>query len=213
MKWYKPTKENLPNYLTIARIALVPIIVVLLLVSSSSFYVLKLWDNYEINISICTFIAAILFVLASLTDAIDGYLARKYNWISNFGKFWDPLADKILVNTILFCLASPQQNLVPIWIPIIILVRDIIIDGVRLTASTKNIVLAANVYGKIKTITLLIGLIFLLFFGGALINVGNLYYWLIQNLLMYIATLLSIISGIIYVIPLWYKTNITKGNE
>lgn len=213
MKWYKPVKENIPNYLTIARIAIVPIIVVLLLVSSNNLYTLQLWDNYKVNVSICTFIAAILFVLASLTDAIDGYLARKYNWISDFGKFWDPLADKILVNAVLFCLAAPQQNLVPIWIPIIVLIRDIIIDGVRLTASTKNIVLAANIYGKIKTITLLIGLIFLLFFGGAQANVGALYYWLIQNLLMYIAMSLSVISGIIYVIPLWYKANKMKGEE
>lgn len=213
MKWYKLAKENIPNYLTIARIAIVPIIVVLLLVSSSNLYTLKLWNSYQINVSVCTFVAAILFVLASLTDAIDGYLARKYNWISDFGKFWDPLADKILVNTVLFCLAAPQQNLVPIWVPIIILIRDIIIDGVRLTACTKNIVLAANIYGKIKTITLLVGLIFLLFFGGSLINVGGLYYWLIQNLLMYIATILSIISGIIYVIPLWYKASKVKGEE
>lgn len=205
MKWYKLAKQNIPNYLTIVRIAIVPIIVILLLVSSSNLYTLKIWDNYQIQVSICTFVAGILFVLASLTDALDGYLARKYNWISDFGKFWDPLADKILVNAVLFCLASPQQNLVPIWLPIIVLIRDIIIDGVRLTASTKNIVLAANIYGKIKTITLLVGLIFLLFFGSSFSNVGSLYYWLVQNFLMYIATSLSVISGIIYVIPLWYK--------
>lgn len=124
----------------------------------------------------------------------------------------NPLADKILVNAVLFCLASPQQNLLPIWIPIIILIRDIIIDGFRLNMKKNNVVVSANIYGKIKTICLMIGIIYLIFLGNPIWNVGNLYYWLIQNMLMYWATILCIVSGIIYILPV-IKQNFEKKEE
>lgn len=212
-KWFVFKKQSIPNYLTCLRIIVVPIIITLLLVNSATLYNFHLWNNnLFIDINITTLVAGILFILASLSDALDGYLARKYQWISEFGKFWDPLADKILVNAVLFCLASPQQNLLPIWIPIIILIRDIIIDGFRLNMKKNNVVVSANIYGKIKTICLMIGIIYLIFLGNPIWNVGNLYYWLIQNMLMYWATILCIVSGIIYISPV-IKQNFEKKEE
>lgn len=207
MKWYQFKKENIPNYLTCLRILLTPIIIVLLLVPTTNIaYKLNIWSNYVISVSTFTLVASILFVIASITDFIDGWLARKYQWISNFGKFWDPLADKVLTNSVLFCLASKNQDLLPIWIPIIFLVRDIIVDGFRLNLNSKNIVLSANIYGKCKTFTLMFAIIYLMFFGSSVLLVGPLYYWLIQNFLIYVATILCIVSGIIYIFPSLKKT-------
>lgn len=199
MTTYKFKKEHIPNYLTIFRILLVPIIIVLLLVNSPSLYTLKLWGANFITINETTFAATMFFLIACITDWLDGYLSRKYKWESKFGKFWDPLADKILVNSVLFCLASPQRNLIPIWIPIIILIRDILIDGFRMNMKNNNVVIPANIYGKIKTTCLMLAIIYVLFLGNPIYNVGNLYYWLIQNMLMYASMALSITSGIIYV--------------
>lgn len=199
-------KNNIPNYLTIFRIVLVPIIITLLLINNFvNVYKIQLWNNNFININLLTFIAGILFIIACSSDFLDGWLARKYQWISNFGKFWDPLADKILTNSILFCMASTNQNLLPVWIPLIFIIRDIVVDGIRLYSVNKKIVLSANVYGKIKTFILMFGMIYLLFLGNSINNVGNLYYWLIQNFLIYVATFFCILSGIIYSLPLIKK--------
>lgn len=208
-------RQNIPNFLTIFRIVLVPIIIILLLVQPTNIiYTIQ----FSLNNQLCLLIvsdlqisAAILFIIASITDFLDGYLARKFNVITTFGKFWDPLADKLLINCTLFCLASPQQNLVPIWIPIILLIRDFIIDGLRFYMLQKNIVSAANIYGKIKTFVLIIAISFLFFFGGNQSLVSSSYYWGIQNLLLYISTILSIISGLIYSLPVIY--NISKRSK
>lgn len=199
MSFFK--KSNIPNFLTIFRIILTVVIIPLLLINNQQIiYKVQLWENYYIEINILTLVSATLFVVASISDAIDGFLARKFQWISNFGKFWDPLADKILTNSVLFCLASNNQNIIPIWLPIIFLIRDIVIDGIRFNASNKQIVIPANIYGKLKTIILMIGLVFCLFMGNNYNNVGNLYYWLIQNILIYFACIFSILSGFIYAI-------------
>ncbi|MDE5617332.1 MAG: CDP-diacylglycerol--glycerol-3-phosphate 3-phosphatidyltransferase [Ureaplasma sp.] len=209
-------KQNIPNILTIFRIVLVPIIIVLLLIEPTAVvYNIQFNLNNQyglIRISNFQIVAGILFILASITDFLDGYLARKWKVISTFGKFWDPLADKLLINCTLFCLASPQQNLVPIWIPIILLIRDFIIDGLRFYMLQKNIISAANIYGKVKTFVLIIAISFLLFFGGNLILVNSIYYWAIQNLLLYIAVILSIVSGLIYSLPVIYNI-LTRSKE
>lgn len=208
-------RQNIPNLLTIFRIVLVPIIIVLLLVQPTNIiYNIQFSLNSQLcllAISDLQISAGILFIIASITDFLDGYLARKFNVISAFGKFWDPLADKLLINCTLFCLASPQQNLVPIWIPIILLIRDFIIDGLRFYMLQQNIVSAANIYGKIKTFVLIIAISFLFFFGGNQLLVSSSYYWGIQNLLLYVSTILSIISGLIYSLPVIY--NISKRSK
>ena len=198
-------KEYIPNYLTIIRILIVPIIIPILLINfGPEIYSFSFKDSI-ITIHLNVILGVILFIIASVTDALDGFLARKYKWISNFGKFWDPLADKILTNSVLFCLASPNINLVPIWIPIIMLIRDVIIDGTRMVASNQNIVIAANIYGKLKTVNLMIAIIIIMFIGVNY-NLSNpIYYWCIQNFLMYTSLVLCIISGIIYMYK-FYKS-------
>lgn len=124
---------NLPNKLSIIRVALIPVIVVLL---------------YQQSVA-CRIIAGALFIIASLTDFLDGYIARKYNLVTNFGKFIDPVADKLLVLTTLIMLLHRGQT--EAWIIIIILCRELAVDGLRLVAVTQGKVIAASPFGKIKT--------------------------------------------------------------
>ena len=124
---------NLPNKLSIIRVALIPVIVILLYQQSD----------------VCRIIAGALFIIASLTDFLDGYIARKYNLVTNFGKFIDPVADKLLVLTTLVMLLHRGQT--EAWIIIIILCRELAVDGLRLVAVTQGKVIAASPFGKIKT--------------------------------------------------------------
>ncbi len=124
---------NLPNKLSIIRVALIPVIVILLYQQSD----------------VCRIIAGALFIIASLTDFLDGYIARKYNLVTNFGKFIDPVADKLLVLTTLIMLLHRGQT--EAWIIIIILCRELAVDGLRLVAVTQGKVIAASPFGKIKT--------------------------------------------------------------
>ncbi|MGN0306455.1 MAG: CDP-diacylglycerol--glycerol-3-phosphate 3-phosphatidyltransferase [Lachnospiraceae bacterium] len=126
---------NLPNKLTVMRmIMIVP------------FVVIMLWGE---GLEKGRWIALALFVLASLTDLLDGYLARKYNLVTNFGKFMDPLADKLLVCSALICLV--ELNRIPSWMVIVIISREFIISGFRLVASDNGVVIAASYWGKFKT--------------------------------------------------------------
>lgn len=124
---------NLPNKLSVIRVALIPVIVILLYQASDA----------------CRIIAGALFIIASLTDFLDGYIARKHNLVTNFGKFIDPVADKLLVLTTLIMLLHRGQ--MEAWIIIIILCRELAVDGLRLVAVTRGKVIAAGPYGKIKT--------------------------------------------------------------
>ena len=124
---------NLPNKLSIIRVALIPVIVILLYQQSDA----------------CRIIAGALFIIASLTDFLDGFIARKYNLVTNFGKFIDPVADKLLVLTALIMLLHRGQ--MEAWIIIIILCRELAVDGLRLVAVTQGKVIAASPFGKIKT--------------------------------------------------------------
>ncbi len=135
---------NLPNKLTLFRVLLIPVFVVVLL-----FY-----DFLGLELDIAKYIAVAIFVIASCTDAIDGYIARKYNMITNFGKFMDPLADKLLVTTAMICMIGLPANVVmPSWVVVIVIAREFIITGFRLVAAEKKIVIAAGFWGKIKTVT------------------------------------------------------------
>ena len=138
---------NLPNKLSVIRVALIPVIVILLYQTSDA----------------CRIIAGALFIIASLTDFLDGYIARKHNLVTNFGKFIDPVADKLLVLTTLIMLLHRGQ--MEAWIIIIILCRELAVDGLRLVAVTRGKVIAAGPYGKIKTTCTMIGLCFMLVYG------------------------------------------------
>ncbi len=143
---------QVPNQLTIIRICMIPLFVVLIL------WVPKPLGNI---------LAMITFILASLTDAADGYIARRYNYVTTFGKFMDPLADKLLVCSALICLVDLGR--IESWIVIIIIAREFIISGFRLVAADKGVVIAANIWGKLKTIAQMFMVILMVGnFGGFL---------------------------------------------
>ena len=167
---------NLPNQLTISRILLVPVIVILLMVPGR-------WT---------CFAAGALFALAGFTDLVDGWIARKTNQISSLGKFLDPLADKLLVSSVLIMLV--QLAWVPGWIAVIIICRDIMVTGLRAVASDEGIVIAADKYGKLKTVLQLVALEPLIlhytWFGIPLHSIGM--------ILLYLSLVLTIFSGCNY---------------
>src|SRR5690554_7385017 len=166
---------------TLLRLILIPVMVIFWLVPSQEIGFL----NLEIN----QFIAAIIFVVAAATDFIDGYIARKYNQITNFGKFLDPIADKILVISAMTYLIA--VNRIYFWTVIIIIFREFVVTGIRLLAVEKGDVIAASPYGKAKTITTMIAIVLMLF--------NNLFIpTLIVDIVWYLAVLLTLISGLDY---------------
>lgn len=169
---------NLPNKLTIFRIILIPFFCVFTLINITGEY-----DKW---------IALAIFIIASLTDLADGKIARKYNLVTNFGKFMDPLADKLLVCTALICLMD--IDLLPSWVVIIIICREFIISGFRLVASDNNIVIAAGIWGKLKTTFQMFTVIALL------IHIEHPVYQVIEQILIWISVALTIISLLDYLI-------------
>lgn len=173
---------NLPNKLSLFRILIIPVFVIL-------YYL----DSPVSGYSIFSYWLAPLFIVASLTDFLDGYIARKHNLVTVFGKFIDPLADKLLVMTALILL-TPHQ--IPYWITILILSREFIVTGIRLVAVGDGKVIAASKLGKYKTATTMIGLIVLLmvpYFANNATLVVNIGQWII-----YVGAALTLISGIDY---------------
>ena len=161
---------QLPNYLTIARICMIPLFVVLIL------WVPKPLGNI---------LAMIVFIIASLTDTADGYIARKYNYVSTFGKFMDPLADKLLVCSAMICLVDLGR--LESWIVIIIIAREFIISGFRLVAAEKGVVIAANIWGKVKTVFQMLMVILMVANFGGLFDVA-------AQILKWAALILTLIS-------------------
>lgn len=197
---------NLANKLTLLRLFLVPVILTLMLISGPNVNSSLFEWGIEINkyyISYTWLVASILFIIASLTDYFDGYWARKHNQITTFGKFFDPIADKILVNGVFIVMTA--ANIIPVWITIIIILRDIIVDAIRMFLSSQNIILAANNYGKLKTITQMIGITILFFINYHWISDWQWYFWQSHMTLffIYLATFFSILSGIIYIRNSW----------
>lgn len=204
------SKRNIPNILLVSRMILVPVIVALLIADfftkGDSFnkiiYSMELpfdRDFEYTNVSLFFLIAGSLFVLASITDWLDGFLARKYNWVSDFGKFWDPIADKVLINSVLICFAAAEY--VPFYIPVIMIARDVIVDAQRMVAAKKDIVVAANYWGKLKTVLQMVGIIVVFFFFNAQydeLHSSKWVFYVIQNLMLHLATIMSIASGINY---------------
>lgn len=144
---YNKLSRNLPNQLTIARILLVPVWVVVFLAD---------WIPNPLR----EYLAVAIFSIASITDLFDGKLARAMNVVSDFGKFMDPLADKLLVGSALICFVELQ--IVPSWAVVIIIAREFIISGFRLVAAGKGVVIAADIWGKVKTVVQMIAIIALM---------------------------------------------------
>ena len=163
---------NTPNILTIIRMIFVPVFIVLML--------------YVSRIAAC-----VVFVVASLTDWLDGYLARKNNEITNFGKFMDPLADKMLVTSALVCFVG--LGWMPAWVAMIVIGRDLAVDGLRMVAASRNIVLAAGWSGKVKTAGTMVLIPVMLVFGEAGVGILT-----INNISALIIVALNIISMVDY---------------
>lgn len=169
---------NLPNKLTIFRVSLIPFFVFFLLYPGFEGY-----GNY---------IATAIFVIASLTDLADGHIARKYNLVTDFGKFMDPLADKLLVCSAMICLVETGQ--LASWIVVIIISREFIISGFRLVASDNGIVIAASYWGKFKTTFQMMMIVVLL------LDIKNEIFQILSLVLIAIATALTVISLIDYIV-------------
>ena len=187
---------NLPNKITTFRMVCVIFIAILLLLPSEWFMVIPF-----INVSLNFLIGWILFIVASLSDMIDGHIARKYDMVTDYGKFMDPIADKLLVNSVLIILTCYGPIRIPVICVLIMISRDIIVDAVRMNAVRKNVVIAANIWGKLKTVFQMIGIIFVLINDlglDTLLNIPNNLY--IGQVILYIATVVSLISGVIYLV-------------
>ena len=205
--------KYIPNILTIIRIFLSVICVTILCTTTkwnNNFYVIHFSSEIETHIEYTCFISGIIFCVASFTDFLDGYLARKYNIVSDFGKLFDPIADKILVNGVLIVFAV--LSVIPLWIPIIMITRDIIVDAARMYALKKNIVVAANIWGKLKTILQISGLI-VIFFIFNFYSCNHIWYYLVQNLLLIFATIFSVVSGIIYLVNIFSNKRYEKDKN
>lgn len=166
---------NLPNKLTMFRVILIPFFVVFMLVDITS---------------VDKWIALAIFIVASLTDLLDGKIARKYNLVTNFGKFMDPLADKLLVCSALICLVA--LNRIPAWIVIVIIAREFIISGFRLIASDNGVVIAASYWGKFKT-TFQMVMICLMIADIEAISI-------LTDIVMWAALILTVISLVDYLV-------------
>lgn len=166
---------NLPNKITVFRVIMIPIFLIFMLVKGIPY------GNY---------IAAVIFIIAALTDLLDGYIARKNNLVTNFGKFMDPIADKLLVSSALICFV--ELELLPAWIVIIIIAREFIISGFRLIASDNGIVIAASWWAKIKTTVQMIMSIMLI------INLDYPVVNFLEQVVIYLAVVLTIVSLVEY---------------
>ena len=167
---------NLPNKLTILRVILIPFFVVFML--------------FDITGAADKWIALVIFCVASLTDMLDGKIARKYNLVTNFGKFMDPLADKLLVCTALICLTSMDR--LNVIVVLVIIAREFIISGFRLVASDNRIVIAASYWGKFKTVSQMALIIVLIMDLGGVWNI-------VGTVLTWVALILTVVSLIDYI--------------
>lgn len=169
---------NLPNKLTMLRMVMIPAFVIFMMVPFAS----------------GRYIALAIFIAASLTDTADGYIARKYNLVTDFGKFMDPLADKLLVCSAMICLVHTEE--IPFWIVIIIIAREFIISGFRLVAADNGIVIAASMWGKVKTVCQMVMVIVIL------ANIPQLR--LLETILIYASLVLTIVSLVDYMAKNWH---------
>ena len=195
---------NIPTKITVSRIVLIGVMLIGLFVLSffPSLTIVYLGNT---GINLVYFICFWVFVVAALTDKLDGYLARKWNQVTDLGKFLDPVADKLLVDSCLIFLSVPgflgtTNIVIPVFCTIIMILRDLIVDSLRFIAAGKGKVLAANIFGKIKTVCQMV-VIPLFFLNGWPFSLFDSAwgYGQISYLFMYVATLASLLSGIIYV--------------
>lgn len=179
---------NLPNKLTLLRILLVPVVVLVYLCIPDTVGIIEA----NTGLALRDVFAFLIFALASITDLLDGKIARKYNLITSFGKFADPIADKLLVNTLLILMVYVHQvNVIAV---LLMIARDLMVDGLRMVASQKGKVVSAGIYGKCKTVLQMLAICFLLLKNWPF----EMLHLPMANLLLWAATLMSLYSGWIY---------------
>jgi len=184
---------NLPNKLTTIRLLSVPLFVIVYLIPYQSLGItIPTFEILSTQLSLLDIVLFLIFFLSALTDYLDGYLARKNNMITTFGKFVDPIADKLIVNSAILLLASSHD--ISIIIPIIMISRDIIVDAIRLVASQRNVVLAASFLGKAKTMTQMLAIGLLLLNNVVFDYIGI----PMSQIMIIVATIISVVSGIDY---------------
>lgn len=178
---------NTPNKLTMLRIFMIPVFMVLLLIPQIPYHML---------------FALLVFLLASITDLIDGKLARKYNQITNFGKLMDPLADKLLVTSALICFV--QMGLSDVWAVVIIIAREFLVTSIRLIAAGSGTVIAANMWGKVKTNSQIIAIVAVMLFSAFGLSpvIGSVFVW--------ISAVFTVVSGIQYA---WSNKNFISAKN
>ena len=184
---------NLPNKLSLFRIILVPILVLVYIFPYAHLQIdVPVWHFDAVSLSMVNIVCLAIFIIASFTDFLDGYIARKNNLITSFGKFIDPIADKLLVNTSFILLAFNSE--VPLVAVLVMIWRDTIVDAIRMMASNKGKVMAAGMLGKLKTVTQMIAIIcaFLNNIPFAFFNVP------VTTMLVWAACVISVLSGISY---------------
>ena len=208
-------KINLPTKITLARIALATFlilgIVILYLLDEFQVFSIAEVGNISLNdggatINWIMLVLMLVFFIASMTDFLDGYLARKNNEVTDLGKFLDPIADKMLVNSMMVFLSLNFVSLAEhqrfaFFLVIIMIVRDLVVDGLRFMVAKKNVVVAANIFGKLKTVAQMVAIVvvFLNGFPFSYFDYNWPAYLHISDWLCYIATFFSVLSGIIYV--------------
>ncbi|MBR4776928.1 MAG: CDP-diacylglycerol--glycerol-3-phosphate 3-phosphatidyltransferase [Lachnospiraceae bacterium] len=190
---------NAPNKITLFRVFLIPVFIV--------FFLCRIPNETASDI-----IALVIFAVASLSDFLDGYLARKHNMVTDFGKLMDPLADKLLVCITLVCLVKLRGNLgvysFPTWCAIIIMSREFIISGIRQLAADKGIIIAAGIWGKIKTVVQLFMCLDYIILP-VFLDKGMEWFGVAGLVLMYLATALTLISLIDYLVKNWKALKVT----
>jgi CDP-diacylglycerol--glycerol-3-phosphate 3-phosphatidyltransferase len=196
MEKTKKKGMNLPNKITCARLVIAAILLVILVLPWDQMGVD--WPVYNVygtvNANLLYLIAGGLFLIGSVSDFLDGYIARKYNLVTDFGKVTDAIADKVLVNGVLVILAV--NSFIPLVVPVIIITRDIVVDAIKMQSGKKGKVVAASWPGKIKTICMMIGVTLTFFYDMPFAFIGN--GIPIDQIFIYIATIMSIISGCQY---------------
>lgn len=182
---------NTANKITILRIILIPVFMLLLATNA-------VWGRVA---------ALIVFIIASVTDSIDGHIARKYNQITNFGKFMDPLADKLLITSALVMFV--EQGTVSAWVTVIIVARELAVTGFRMIAASSGRVIAASIWGKAKTVTQIIAVVAALVFTLDLSAFGLPDLMPVVTVLMWLAALITLVSGIDYIVK---NRDVLKNN-
>jgi len=185
---------NLANKLTMFRIGLTVVVVLILIIpfNSLGIEIPTLFVAEKIVVDLRYIVAGVIFIIAALTDFVDGYIARKYNQVTDFGKMLDAIADKILVNSVLIILTA--TGFIHPIIPVVIISRDTLVNSLKMISGTSGEVVGASILGKIKTVCMMSGIVLILFYNLPF----ELYNIRIADFLLIVAVILSVVSGVQY---------------